>query len=590
MQGGSFDTIAGDLTAEGPLGPKASYVVDVNANRTGNQTESQQPDDQTAHNAGSSEGIFTKFHVAPNSKDTYTLTLSENPDAEEINNRSGLPSSFAASGEGFGFLGLRNADGSIPTANQINPGGLGSQKILLPSQEQDGMDINQKEANEFGVLNYQRRIAENQQAQLALTLLHGGQDLTNNNPTVDPANLPVDSSIEYNPTAHRNVHHVQLTGNYDVKAGKPDAKAGAHDVKVGFLADSQEGNESYQIVPASQLALDELAALDPALAPAGHSNPKDLDVYGNPIYTATSSVTPTLEVQRNGYYAAAYAQDTWRIGHLTTDYGIRVDIFHMHESISSQDVNASAISPRLNFDYRLDRVDDMRWSFNRLFNTPPLSQGAIIGSPIQPETLNQYDVAVSRKVTPYQTATIAYYYKDIRNQVDVGLLIPGSEIGLYSAVNFEYGAVHGLECSYNINAAHGVGWDGYANWSYSTAAPNGLDNQGQPAPTFNDHDQRNTVGLGLAYTWKSGYSVAGTFEYGSGLASSIVPPRVFRTPNSDLDLHATTGNRLFQGHGGLQLDVENVLNELAVINYDSGFSGTRFQQGRRVYLGANYKF
>ena len=582
IQGGSFNTYAGDVTLEGPLGPKVNYVVDLNANRTSVATEPQQPNNDSAHNQGSSEGVFTKVRYTPSKKDTLTLTVSENPDAEQIGNRTGLPDSFANVGEGYGFLGLRNADGSVPGLTTAQQGLLGSQTIKLNSQQQDGMDIDQRESNEFGILNYQRQISSSQTAQLAFTLLHGGQDLTNHNPTVDMANLPIDNSIEYNPTAHRNVHHVQLTGNYENKLG-------THDVKAGFLADGQSGVESYQIIPASQLALDELAAVDKALAPPGTSNPGVLDIYGNPVYTATGPA-PTLMVERTGYYGAAFAQDTWKWGHLTSDYGIRWDIYHQHENISSKDVFASDISPRLNFDYKLDKIDDLRWSYNRLFNTPPLAQGGILGDPIVPETLNQYDLAFSRQMKKNQTLNIAYYYKDIRDQVDTGLLIPGSEIGLYSAVNFQRSGVHGLETSYNINAPGGVGWDEYLNWSFSAARPAGFDNTGAPAPEFNDHDQRNTVGLGLAYTWKSGPSVAGTFDYGSGLASSVVPPSVYRTPRYEIDLHATSGDKLFGGKGGLELDIDNLTDQRSVINFDSGFSGTRFMIGRRVTLGANFHF
>ena len=57
-----------------------------------------------------------------------------------------------------------------------------------------------------------------------------------------------------------------------------------------------------------------------------------------------------------------------------------------------------------------------------------------MGQPIQPETLNQYDVSLERRWCAGQTAKLAYYYKQISNQVDTGLLIPGSQIGLYSAL------------------------------------------------------------------------------------------------------------------------------------------------------------
>ncbi len=38
------------------------------------------------------------------------------------------------------------------------------------------------------------------------------------------------------------------------------------------------------------------------------------------------------------------------------------------------------------------------------------------------------------------------------------------------------------------------------------------------------------------------------------------------------------------------LDVENILDDRSLINFGSDFSGTKFQQGRRVILSANLGF
>jgi outer membrane receptor protein involved in Fe transport len=588
IQAGSYDTLSEDLTMEGPLGSKASYVVDLSANRTGNSQESQQPTDQTAHNTGTAESLFTKFHYVSDPKNEFTVTLSENPDASQIGNRTGLGPSFADTGQGYGFLGLRDANGLIPNLTAANSNLLGSQKMVLQSQQQEGMDINQTEVNEFGILDFNHKFGANDKGQIAFTYLHSGQDVTNNNPNADPENLPVDNSIEYNPTASRDAYHYQLTGDVENKRGN-------HNLKEGFDADYQTGTESYQIIPASQLALDELAAplpsggvLGQGFIPPGYATGQK-DVNGNPVYIATGQ-SPVLNVSKSAYYAAAYAQDTWKIGHLEANYGFRYDAYHEHENISANDVNLQMLSPRVNLNYTLDKFDDLRAAYNRLFNTPPLSQGGIVGDPIVPETLSQYDLAMTRKVSKYQTATLAYYYKDIRDQVDVGLLVPGSEIGLYSAVNFQRGAVHGLEFSYDVNAPHGVGWDEYFNYTLSAAKPNGFDNTGEPAPFYNDHDQRNTIGLGIAYTWRSGLSIAGVYQDNSGLTSSVVPPSVDRTPRQQLDLHATTGEKIFKGRGGFEVDINNVFDSRQVINFQSGFSGTRFQEGRSITLGMNFHF
>lgn len=580
IDGGTFNTFNGDLTMVGPLGPKANFTFDLQGSRTGVYNEPQQPDIQTAHNTGAYWSIFSKARISASSKDTLTLTLSHNPDRYQANNRTGLPASFADVGEGFGFLGNRNADGTIPAP--ANPGGLGDQTLPLPSQQAAGMDIDVSEMNEFAILNWRHQINAATSAQVALTGLHSGQEVTNTNPAVDVLNLPIDNSIEYNPDATRNAHHLQLNGSIS-------SQKGSHSLKMGFLVDRETGHESYQITPASQLALDALADLDPTLVPAGAAetdaagNPV-LDVNGHPVYKPTSSVVPKLKVDREGWYDAAFLQDTWRISkRFTANYGLRWDWYFQRATLQPNPVSQALISPRLNFQYGLGRRDILRWSYNKLFNTPPLAQGAIIGAPIVPETLDQYDVSLQHDLGHGQDLKVAYYVKQMKNQVDTGLLVPGSQIGLYSAVNFERGGVHGVEVSYDLFAPKGVGWDGYLNWSHSMAAPNGVDNTGANVPDYNDHDQRDSVGAGLAHTWKNQASAALTFQYGSGLASSIVRDNK-RTPREQTDFRYSSSPKLFHGHGGFGFSVENLFDERKVINFQSGFSGTRFMTGRRFTL------
>ena len=580
---GSYGTFNGNVTSVGPLGSKFSYVINLAGNRSKASNEPKQPDVQDAHNDGSDENIFGKFTYQASSRDRLSMTVSTNPDRSQVSNRTGLGDAFAVAGQGYGFLGLRNRDGTRPDVGPGNAGTLGSETIVLPSQQAAGMDINQRESNEFATFGWRHQISDASVAQFGLVFLHSGQDVTNNNPTVDVLNLPVDSAIEYNPTAARNVHHVQLSGSLSNKVGP-------HSLKFGFVVDNQSGNESYAIVPASQLALDALAATAPNLAPPGASNGK-VDVNGNPVYIPTSGASPTLNVHRNGHYYAMYAQDTWKISkRLTANLGVRGDWYRQEQNLGQPIVDSFELSPRANLSYALDKRTVLRLSADRLFNTPPLAQGAIIGQPLQPPIVNQYDIGIERQLTPLQSVKIAYYYKQIKNQIDVGLLIPGSEIGLYSGVNLAQGAVHGLEFSYDVSASKGVGWDGYFNYTLSAAKPNGTDNTGAAVGDYNDHDQRQNLGVGLAYTLKNGASASMTIQFGSGLASSIVPPSTDRTPRSEVSLHLSSGDKLFRGRGGIGIDVLNVFDSREVINFQSAFSGTRFQLGRRFALSATLKF
>lgn len=592
---GSYDTTNGDFTTSGPIGKHASYVLDLSATRTRLAEEPQQPDNQTAHNAGSDLNEFGKLRFTPSNRDTLNLTLSRSPGTLEIANRTGLPAAFASAGQGYGFQGLRNADGSRPAGTIVNPTGLGADNMPLLSQQAAGMDITQREISEFGTLSWRRELSSHSTGLLAFTFLHSGQDIHNHNPAVDLLNLPVDNSIEYNPTATRNVHHVQITSSVS-------STLKAHQLKAGFSLDDQNGSETYNLVPGSQLALDALAAIAPSLAPAGGIQTDSggnvvTDVNGNPVYKATSNTTPTLNVHRSGFYRAAYIQDTWRASRkFVTNYGLRFDWFKQSQNLGQGTVDVQALSPRLNFSYAPDPKTMFRWSYNRLFNTPPVAQGADVGEAIQPEVLDQYDISADRIISGnkgmQQSLHLAYYIKDIRNQVDTGLLIPGSQIGIYSAVNLGIGGVHGIEFSYDLKPPKGrnYGLDASFNYSYSIARPNGKDNTGADVPDFNDHDQRNTIGVDLNYTWKSGATASFTLNHGSGLASSPIPPSTLRVPRTQIDLRFNTGPRLFRGHGGMGLSVENLLDDRTVINFQSAFSGTRFMEGRRILVNANLTF
>ena len=559
--------------------------------QTGRRWGTQQPDQQSAHNGGDDQSYFVKLRVAPTGRDTLSLTVSHAPGHLELSNRTGLGARFAAAGQGYGFLGLRNADGTRPDATADNAGALGAATDLLGSQQADGMAISQYELNEFATLSYRHQFDLRDFGQISGVLLHSAQDVTNRNPTVDLGNLPVDNSIEYNPTSHRSVHHYQVNGDLT-------GQHGSHTLKVGALSDQETGDESYQIVPASQLALNELVALSPNLAPDGavtmDADGNDVvDVDGNPVFTAaTGATSPTLRVHRSGFYDAAYLQDTWKAtAKLTANYGLRYDHYRQGQNLGQPVIDKTAYSPRVNLSYALVTDHDLPRVLRSLFNIPPLAQGAVVGEPIQPETLDQYDASLERRVARGQTAKIAYYYKEIKNQVDTGLLIPGSQIGLYSAVNFQYGAVHGTELSYDISPPGGVGFGRVPELLLLVRPAQRLRQHGAPAPQYNDHDQRHTVGAGIAYLWKGGATAAFTLTYGSGLASSPIPPSMNRIQRTDVDMHlASNPHLLYGGHGGLGLDVTNLFDDRSVINFQSGFSGTRFVEGRRVLVSTSVNF
>ena len=607
VDGGSFSTFDQSLSFGGQAGEaigdsaakKFGYFVNVSGRSTTNALEAPQPNNQDVHNGGKSQSFFGNFGYALGDNDQLSLSLEDAPAQTQIANRTGLPDKYATVGQGYGFGGARNPDGTIGAGTTPNADGstpLGGDPLVLANQQDAGQDIYQNDENQFSVLNYRHSFSGGLTGLISYGATRSRLDIRNKNrvtPGLDA--LPVDSSVEFSPTILKTSSDSQI-------AASLTQSSGAHTYKGGFLLDTQSGTESYLLQPGSQFALDALYASDPDLAPTGTAqvdasgNPV-MDALGQQIYTANAgATTPTAPVHRSGYYDALYVQDTWRATRrLTVNYGLRYDLYKQEERIfdNAQTIKRNFLSPRLNASFAVTPVTIFRASYNKLFLQPPLAQGSVVGAPILPETYDDYNASLERQVAPGQVIKLAYYYKNMTNQIDTNLLIPGTQIGVFTSVNFEKGSAHGTELSYNLTPRGGVGLGGYLAYANSVDKPEGLQNTGAPVPPYNDHDTLNSLSVGLDYTLKGGVFAGLNVYHSSGTQSSILGNYYPLTSSATLDgghrqAHTEVNLRLggprLAGAGSLELDVQNLFNSHSPFNFNSGFSGTRFQQGRRVLL------
>jgi len=618
-QAGTYRSMFGDLTFGGQVGSeygepldnglrakRLSYFVDMTARTTGNAIEPPQPQIQTDHNTGNSYTGLANIEYHASDKDSLSVILSNDPANNEIANRAGLPSSYTPFGQGFGFNGKRNADGSIPALAQVNPGGLGSNVDPLQSQNADGQADDQTDHNEFGVMTWRRNISSQWTSLLSFALMHAGLDTTNDNPLIPSLAygvLPVDNSIEFNPTIRRNSHDAEVTGS--LTSSQRD-----HTFKSGFVFDQQNGEEFYQLIPGSQLALDDLAnpaVGQPGLLPAGTyevdaTGAPVLDVYGNQIYKANAGATaPMLYVRRSGHYAAGYMQDNWKINkRLTLNYGLRADSYSQNQTstivggaATQSSVDKTYLSPRINAAYALDPRTVVRADFDRMVTQPPLAQGTILGTQIKPETWSQFDASIEHQVGPGQSVRVGAYKKLITDQIDTSLLVGQTQMGAYTSVNFQSGHASGIEVTYNLAPETIKGFAAYVTYTNSLAKPSGSVNGNAAlfgaAPTYNDHDELNTLSTGANYTFgKTGTALGADFYFGSGTESSRLAGDLPRQSRYYLNLSLVQPHIL--PHVDLEFLVENATNNLAVINFQSGFSGTRFQQGRAFEVALKGSF
>ena len=614
---GTYDQILtlggqeGAPVSAGSLAKKFRYFLNIDHRSTSSALETPQPDNQTAHNYGEATTFFGNFDYLADPRNTFSLYVADSPATTEIGNRTGLGSFYSAVGQGYGFGGARNADGSEAGVS-ANSGLLGSGVDVLGSQQADHQNIFQDDENGFTDLNYRHTFNNNLTSLLSVGFNKSRLDIRNNNPSIDGNSFnsdgtltTTDNSIEYNPTVLRKNTQTETSGSLTYAKD-------AHTYKAGFVAQDQIGDESYAFVSESQLALDALAAIQqggPQLTPNGTfeldaGGNQVLDVLGNPVYLATpGAATPTVEVHRQGYYAAGYLQDTWNASRrLTINYGARLDSYGQRQSIgdSLSKVNEAYLGPRLNTAYLVTPDTTLRLIYDKMYTQPPLSEGSIVGRTLKPETFDLYETSLEKALTPGQSVKVDYYYKNVRNQDDTGLFIPYTQIGAYTTLQYQYASIHGLEFSYLLTprGMDGSGLGGYLSYAHSHAAPGGLDQDGDPAPTVNDHDQADTLSLGVDYTLKSQAFAGADFYYGSGEASSVLA--AINPSNSNVLSNGARINHNFLnlrfGSGpvlpnasSLQLDVDNVFNSVSVENFNSGFSGTRFQEGRRVMLSLTTK-
>ena len=574
--GGQAGAPTGSQDKDGNPEKVLSYYVRASGRATSNALEAPQPGHQTAHNSGHSANVFGRFDLNPSPSDHFSLMLNASPAKTDVANRVGLPDSFAPYGQGFGFGGA------------LSRAEAGLQGIV--SQEEAGQDIYQKDENAFGVIQWRQKFSDQLSGLLSIGMDQSKLDTLNNNPEVDLGNLPADSSIEYDPTVRRDGKHKQVSGSVTYEAGE-------HSFKFGGQYSDESASDSYKLKPRSALALNALYATDPRLVPEGRilrdaEGNEVTDAQGNPVYLlSTGAESPTLAADTEGYYLAGYAQDTWTITEsITANYGLRYDKFRQRQNTSGRSVDEDLFSPRVNLSWSFAQTWLARAAYNRLFIEPPLSQGGVIGDSIEPEKVHQYEASIEKELTPRQKAKLAWYYKDIRDQVDTGLLIPSTQLGVFTSVNLDRAAVHGTEFSYELSPDHGLGTSAYIAYAFATARPSGFTSLGEPVEEYNDHDQRHTLSSGVAYTFDNRYSIGATYSFGSGLASSVLTEDGSRQSRDRIDLSASTRPDLLFGKAGLKLSVSNLLDDRDLINFNSAFSGTRFQQGRTIYLGTFFTF
>ena len=639
-RGGDYDTdefygnIGGSLPRVGKSNgfiKGMDYAITLSQRYTRQGTEAPQDTLSGGANYKASELFYSKlnFDLGKNRRG-QNLKLSAlfnfSSGRTGIASRTGLRGQFAPYGAGFGYLGaFNNRDGLL---SQDELGQDFRQKdnnsltlIQLKSSEPDPSDFNKQRTVDRAVFSV---------GVTSSTRFVGDQGGT---PKVSLTRLPANSSIEYLPTTLND--YQQILAQIDITP-RPFGRGDAHQLKYGLVFHDINGQDSLQLIPQSQLAADQLFQLDPRLTPAGSVIPGSNDALGNPVYRLSSNPeSPILFNRKDGYYAAAYIQDFYKItSNFRVNFGLRVDRYSQTVKSTSTldgverslpDSSGTTLSPRINMvlklpergrfhflDFITQSPTLVRGSYNRLFTPPHLNQGVFLyaqpGNNIYdpnvqarladvalPQITDQYDLSVERQMGINGILKIGAYTKNIKNTLTTRQTLPALQSGLLSVYNVGKTTVNGLEVSYQIlpppageSGLHG--FLSYANSSSSADEDNPVANTGESVVNgFSEYDQANTLSAGLAYSFRSGASAGLSLYYGDGLYSSktallFVPIRSGDRQNiTEVNLRVATPPTWINQRLGAEIQVENLFDSRGRMEWRGPY-GTRYQLGRRIYF------
>ena len=578
------------LTSRTDLG----FTLGVSNRSTSNGSLSPQPGG-TAPNAGAlSSNVFGRVELRVNASTEFASTFALGSANTGIGNRTGL-------GSGFGDLGF----------------GFGGQQSTGLSQNDVGLDVTQRDNSELFITQIRKGQAGGRMAVVSLGVSKQTQSVTNGNVPIAQALLPADGPVEYLPSVYQNSRTVGLQADFTLPQGRQITK-------YGLIVNSLNGGESNAIVPQSAAALAALSAL-----PNG---------FGARFKPDATGRVPVIYANRKSSYLAGYYQVGSASGSVRWNAGLRAEsldqtnFFALNQpyfdgSTSDSIGNpvqrgartSSKISPRFNALYVMPKSgtfrllglrlfgigssqpSGIRFSYNQLFS-PVVDQGGLgIGQsatgdgayPTKAQSTEQYDLSIERQLGS-QTVKLGTYVKINNDAIGYQQIVPGVQALGFTTTSVGKRRADGVELTYTLNPRLDSAPAGNISNISGTTGFLTLSNQksriedaivGVYSP---EYDQRTSVVAGLSMAFMGGNRLGLSYAYGSGYTASQFQGSS-RAALNEVNARLSFGKKWF-GVASLDLSAENMFNANSLVSYGSAFAGTRFQQGRRVFLTLSGKY
>lgn len=524
---------------------------------------------------GSNDDNSFSYFVGARRSTSDLYLDSPHPEHQDLNN-TGRLTSFLVRFQGKGErnrLGLtlshQDADFEVPQT---------------PQNFAAGVSQDQRESNSLALLSWNHSLTDDDELLLALALQRNRQRVNHNGIftpyTAVPAALEAELAAENFPLDPENPGSPYLPlSDLTVTQIKPSADwthrfGENHELKAGLTAN---------FIHADQ----ELSITDPG---RGGGLPNPFNLPGSPLAFAAN-------VERNAFSGGLYASHTYPItDKLIVNYGLRAETFD-----DGRGVSTGQLSPRLNLVYSPSEEQAVRFSYNRLFQPPPIEIDVSGRTEVLPQRTHALELSYENQFANNVVGKIAVVHKRFRDQIDVALLIPNSNIPVFAPINFAQAEYTGVELS--LASHNKVGWNGFLAATIGEAKPTEPGLFAGHFPHYNDHDQRVQATAGVSHTWENGFSAAADVMYGSGFPQEALPlyNSIGLTPYglsgdrhsrfiTNLNLQYMPEAKDGSATLGAGLQVFNLFDDRSNLNFLSHFSGTRFVTGRRFLFNLNARF
>ncbi len=234
-----------------------------------------------------------------------------------------------------------------------------------------------------------------------------------------------------------------------------------------------------------------------------------------------------LQFRYDGIYAAVYGQDRWKLSpRWQVQPGLRFDYYSQGDRLR--------VGPRLSARRRVNEMTAVHASYGRYYQFLNLvsTEGETfadmwfpVDRTLQPGVSDQWIAGV--EIGPYETfnLSIETYYKRYDNLVEFssefGRSLIDNDAQLCEAFNQGEGHAYGADLYLRDRIAGCEGWIGY---SFGVSKRR-IDRFNYGAEYYPTYDRRHQVTLMQSRPLGKGWSVSGSFRYGSGQPTTLAAGR-----------------------------------------------------------------